>query len=117
MVTFWGWKVNTFCFSYDAEEDIIVIIPIDEDSNQFEEAALAVDPDFYGHFLEKLQSEYKGIMDVRRSVLRAKKKGIPAEKVQDRYRAQVIAEDIDEALRIQSKKDKHKEWDVPKKED
>ena len=42
-VTFWGWKVDTFCFSYEAE--------------------------------------------------------------QDRYSAQVIAEDIDEALRIQSRED------------
>ncbi len=113
-VTYWGWKVLNFSFSYDAEDDVIIIIPVDQNGNQFEDAGLAVDPDFYGHFLQKLQREYKGIMDVRRSVMKAKKRGLSTDMVQERYRAQVIAEDIDEALRIQSKEGNHNEWDVPK---
>ncbi len=112
-VTYWGWKVSTFCFSYDAEDDVIVIIPVDKDGNQFDDAGLAVDPTLYGLWLTKLQNEYKAIMDIRRSSRRAKKKGISPDVVHNRYNAQVIAEDIDEALRIQSKEGKHDEWDVP----
>ncbi len=113
-VTYWGWKVNTFCFSYDVEDDVIVITPMDHNGNQFEDAGLAVDADSYGHFLKKLQQEYKAIMDIRRSAMKAKKRGLSTDMVTERYAAQVVAEDIDEALRIQSKEGDHDEWDVPK---
>lgn len=101
-IPFWGYKVARFGTSYNAEEDIIIFVPLGEDGEKFEEEAVAMDPDFIKIFLEQMMAEYEGIMNIRRSVRRAKKKGIPAKAVQDRYRAIVIAEDVDEALRMQS---------------
>ncbi len=106
IIPYWGYKVARFGTSYDAEDDIIIFIPISEDGEQFKEEAVAMDPDLAKIFLEQMMAEYPGIMDIRRSVRKAKKKGISAEVVQNRYRDIVIAEDVDEALRMQSMEDK-----------
>ncbi len=105
-IPFWGYKVVRFGTIYDAEDDIIIFVPLSKDGEELKEEAVAMDPDLTKMFLEQMMAEYSGIMDIRRSVRKAKKKGISAEVVQNRYRDIVIADDVDEALRMQSMEDK-----------
>ena len=102
-IPFWGSAVVKFGTIYDPEEDVIIFVPLNTDGDQLADEALAMDPDYMGRLLELMGARYKGIMDVRRSVRRADRKGILAETVLARYEAQVIAEDVDEGLRIQSR--------------
>ena len=101
-IPFWGSAVVKFGTIYDPEEDVIIFVPFNTDGEEQLADALAMDPDHMGRLLELMGAGYKGIMDVRRSVRRAERKGILAETVLARYEAQVIAEDIDEGLRLQS---------------
>lgn len=102
-IPFWGCEVDSIGSCYDPEGDVVILIPFDEDGKQFEEVAFAIDPDCMKRILKQMSAEYKGIMDVRRAVRKARKKGISAEEVLARFRAEVVADDIDEALRIQSR--------------
>lgn len=99
-ITLWTGEVYSFGYCYDDEDDIIVIIPLDENGEEIcEEKMLAVSAGMVGLFLEKMQADYKNIMDVRRGIRRGKEKGINPEVVHGRFRGQVLADDVDAFLR------------------
>lgn len=101
-VPFWGPDVWGFGYSYDAEDDVVVIIPQDSEGGSLEEGTIAVSASVFGDFLDKLKTDYSSIMNIRRRVRKGKEKGIDPEVVQSRFRAQVMADEWDTFLRRES---------------
>lgn len=88
-----------FAKYYDADEDLYIFVPIDEDGEEWDDHALAIDSHAAQSYLLMIAEAISSLSKVRRIIRKAKQKRANLDVVMGRLSDSAIVDDLDQMLR------------------